>query len=134
MHSLRSNLIRLAHSNRHIRSHLLPLLTQKEGVPSIRTALRDYPNGMSEREWHDWFLEEWGSKALGILSNIDWEATQHYRPKDDPSTFSAPWNYKPMYDRILNGAKRYGVPEDAAKAFAKAKGYNPEKLRPNWWV
>lgn len=82
--------------------------------------------GMDEAEWHDDFFARYGRETLTRLNRIAHEAELHYRPKDDPGYWGGMGTYRSMYDRILSGAKRYGIDERAAKAYASARGFYPE--------
>jgi hypothetical protein len=82
--------------------------------------------GMDEAEWHDDFFARYGRNTLTRLNRIAHEAELHYRPKDDPGYWGGMGTYRSMYDRILSGAKSYGIDERAAKAYASARGFYPE--------
>lgn len=86
-----------------------------------------YFGGKTEREWHDDFFDRYGHTAMERLNTIAHNAGLHYRPKDDPGYFGGMGGtYRSMYERILSGAKRDGIDERAAEAYAAARGFAPE--------
>ena len=85
--------------------------------------------GKTEKEWHDDFFDRYGHTAMERLNTIAHDAGLHYRPKDHPGYFSGMGGtYRSMYERILSGAKRDGIDERAAKAYAAARGFTPEPM------